>query len=651
MKFEDIYLNKEYNDNLIELCFTKLLKDFSEVEQSILFKTSLLDVFDLKIAKDLTGIQNIEEIINCIKIKIPFGIQQQEKSSSYLYKFEFIEFVRKYLKNTNIELFRKTHIELAKYFELTNKNEESVKHAFLSENTDFFINLIKEKSYDLLISGKTSFLKTYLEKIPSSLIDNDFYLSAFYALVNATDFQLDFAEKLLHNANKILKKDKSNPNNIFKKSLIYYVGIIIYSKKGNNCLVRKFANKIIGNENELNRYFLGSAYYFLGYISIQNGDFKSAIREFGKSINFFKLFDNKLPYLRSFGFLARTFLYKGELEYAKKQFVEIIDEYNKNNFSNHIDLFTIYSDLARISCNQNKLKEGKNYLKIASHFVDPNSTSLIYYYITEIHMRIFLKELVEVEFFLDKAKELVINKNMDRYLNVIYSFESLLLILKGKSYLVNNWVEENEIKIKSRLVNIFEYNFDKIFFLYNDLYPLLLFYLETGKYVEGLNLIKRFYQIASQLKMEVLLIELLILKVLFTIKLGEAEKSKVILKQALVLGEKENCIGLFVNAFNSIDIKNLLIEIIKEKKEFIEKDCFINDILKSFSTQKEKESNQNLLSNRETEILRALEKNKSLLNIATDFDLSINTLKTYLKRIYKKLGVNNRYDAVIKGLK
>jgi DNA-binding NarL/FixJ family response regulator len=52
------------------------------------------------------------------------------------------------------------------------------------------------------------------------------------------------------------------------------------------------------------------------------------------------------------------------------------------------------------------------------------------------------------------------------------------------------------------------------------------------------------------------------------------------------------------------------------------------------------------LSDRERDVLLALEQGLRLAEVAATLVLSENTVKTHLRRIYDKLGVDNRHDAV-----
>ncbi|GAA3291153.1 hypothetical protein GCM10020295_07240 [Streptomyces cinereospinus] len=52
------------------------------------------------------------------------------------------------------------------------------------------------------------------------------------------------------------------------------------------------------------------------------------------------------------------------------------------------------------------------------------------------------------------------------------------------------------------------------------------------------------------------------------------------------------------------------------------------------------------LSARERDVLRRLALMMSTEEIAADLQVSVNTVKTHLKSVYRKLGVNRRSDAV-----
>jgi DNA-binding NarL/FixJ family response regulator len=64
----------------------------------------------------------------------------------------------------------------------------------------------------------------------------------------------------------------------------------------------------------------------------------------------------------------------------------------------------------------------------------------------------------------------------------------------------------------------------------------------------------------------------------------------------------------------------------------------------------QKPTNQYMLSDREKEILKSLSKGNSFKLIAADLEISFETVRTHIKRIYDKLHVHSQGEAISKAL-
>jgi len=73
-------------------------------------------------------------------------------------------------------------------------------------------------------------------------------------------------------------------------------------------------------------------------------------------------------------------------------------------------------------------------------------------------------------------------------------------------------------------------------------------------------------------------------------------------------------------------------------------------VLKNINNQPQKQKN-NELTEREIEILKLISKGLSNNKISEELFISMNTVKTHLKNIFAKLGVEDRTHAVMKALK
>ena len=72
-------------------------------------------------------------------------------------------------------------------------------------------------------------------------------------------------------------------------------------------------------------------------------------------------------------------------------------------------------------------------------------------------------------------------------------------------------------------------------------------------------------------------------------------------------------------------------------------------VVQSFQKPKKKvDAEISELSERQQQVLQLLARGKPYKLIADELDLSIHTVQTYIRRIYEKLQVNSRAEAVAK---
>jgi DNA-binding NarL/FixJ family response regulator len=71
-------------------------------------------------------------------------------------------------------------------------------------------------------------------------------------------------------------------------------------------------------------------------------------------------------------------------------------------------------------------------------------------------------------------------------------------------------------------------------------------------------------------------------------------------------------------------------------------------VVQSFQAQATMRAETDALSGRELEVLQALSKGHTYKQIATDLNISLGTVRTYIQRIYEKLHVHSHAEAVMK---
>jgi len=162
--------------------------------------------------------------------------------------------------------------------------------------------------------------------------------------------------------------------------------------------------------------------------------------------------------------------------------------------------------------------------------------------------------------------------------------------------------------------------------------------------LEAFGLLERLLQSAEQGERTGSVIEILVLKALTHHLQGDIPTALMALERALTLAEPEGYIRMFVDEGSSMAI---LLE--KAAKHKIAQ-TYIRQLLTAFGQAENspllKQDLIEPLSERELEVLRLLGTDLDGPELARELTVSLNTLRTHIKNIYTKLGVNNRRAAV-----
>jgi LuxR family maltose regulon positive regulatory protein len=176
----------------------------------------------------------------------------------------------------------------------------------------------------------------------------------------------------------------------------------------------------------------------------------------------------------------------------------------------------------------------------------------------------------------------------------------------------------------------------------------------------ALKLLARLHQAAETGDRTGRVIEVLAHKALALQALGDAEQALFALQDALSLAEPEGYVRLFVG-----EGEPMAALLHKAADRGIAPD-YVNKLLDAFGAETQRRrgvgeqdialppltpSTPSLLpveplSDRELEVLRLLRTDLSAPEIAAELVVSVNTVRTHIKRIYSKLDAHSRYEAV-----
>jgi LuxR family maltose regulon positive regulatory protein len=192
---------------------------------------------------------------------------------------------------------------------------------------------------------------------------------------------------------------------------------------------------------------------------------------------------------------------------------------------------------------------------------------------------------------------------------------------------------------------------------YIPLYPALAKALiQDGRIEEALGLLERFQGVVEEKGLTSYLIDALVQKAMAMQKQGEDEKALDLLTEALILAEPEGFIHTFIDEGAAMGKLLLMLEPRGFKTDYVEK------LLGELENETKEDGPVTItlaaevgeaqlslvepLTERELQVLRLLRTDLSAKEIADELFVAISTVRSHIKRIYSKLDVHTRLEAI-----
>ncbi len=215
-------------------------------------------------------------------------------------------------------------------------------------------------------------------------------------------------------------------------------------------------------------------------------------------------------------------------------------------------------------------------------------------------------------------------------------------LAEGKLDIAIQWLHENCPSIDGELPFVHE----------ADYVAVARVLLAQGRLDAAADLLARLQEVAEVGARYLRVIELLILRALAAQSNNDLPQAQTLLVQALKLGESREIIRTFIDEGSAVG--RLLYGTLQNEIET----AYVQRILAAFPDEapqkpEAKSSSETEwlepLTDREAEILQLIGQGLSNKEISDRLYLSTNTIKTHLRNIFGKLGVNNRIQAVARG--
>lgn len=579
----------------------------------------------------------------------------------YRYHLLFSDLLRKRLtgrKTTKDIEISELHSRASRWFEENGYESEAVHHALAARDFERAASLV-ERALPTMDAGFQSPLwLQWIMALPEDLIQNRPVLCAGYAQALMDTGEFDEVESRLLDAEKWLDeeyRENANPKMIvadkdqfhglhgtIANARAYYALAV---NDGEKALL--YAQKAQDNSSSDDPLRTGIASALLGLAQWSKGKLKAAYQILEIGIMDMGKAGNTLYVIGGTPALVEIKMAQGKLTQAAHichqalELSEGLDESVQWVAQNiHIELCLVY-------CEQNRMDEAISHfehsLKLAEHSILsdwPYRSALARAKIEAAEGR-----LEQAILSLEKAEQLFI-KNPAPDPAPAGAIKARLWLKKGQLKKTKHWLDERNVNEMGNISYLREYEYITLVRLLIEEYRRDT---ENKTLKAAAALIDSLQDAAETDERGGSLIEILILKSIICLLDGNRPDATLYMGQALTLSESEDYIRIFTDEVDMIS--ELLIETSNKtcSKEYRDR------LIKALCGNKQQEGNfmsyqlrVEPLTERELEVLRLIEQGLSNQEIGARLFLALTTVKGYNQRIFGKLEVKRRTEAVAK---
>ena len=643
------------NRYIMDYLMEEVLKIQTDDIKEFLLQTSILEQMSAPLCNAVLNRNDSQLILETLEKNNMFVIPLDDERNWYRYHHLFAELLKQRLQLRDKEAVIELHNKACIWFEQHNMFDFAIGHALAIKNHEKSIQLIGEVVEEMWENGQHAAILKYGDMLPDEVIKKSAEFCLYYSWILITTGQIEEAEPFLESAEKITTK--SINDKISSKEVILKNKILLGKLSTAMAYMNLFsapAEKIINygkiaieNLSEENHLWIGWAWYSIGNAEMSGGNLEESR----------KALDNALKHSRRSGnlYLISTItttivthkLYMGQYNSAYEQCSDLLSFMKDRGYSKIAKTEWTYSGLftmmSVIQCIWTDFDEALKNVKTAYDLCKDEKNIrhkimalLAYSYVLHAH-----EDKTGAFDKINELEDVLRQYKISPHLASTYiGWKIYLLIEMDQTDKANDFAKEMGLGLKEKIS--YEHILSHIFYI--------RLMLVQYKFDEAELLLSEFYAIADQAKGIERLVQLKILYAVLYKMTDEHNKAVVNFIEAMELAAEENLLIYFLFDLNITN--DLLNDVYKIQATGDTKipDKFIDKLKQAIEMKKSRKKNhaEFELSARELDTLKLIAENLMNQEIADKLFISVNTVKTHLKNINLKLGVESRVEAVTK---
>ncbi len=624
---------------------------FQELPQNIqdfLLETSVLDRLCAQLCDSVRADNDSQEILDHLEQMNLFVIPLDDQRCWYRYHPLFAELLRQISLQKIPEQISVLHHKAREWYQDNGLFSEAIQHAAAEGDIDLVSDMIENNLITVLEHRDLVWLLQWLDTLPPTVIKSRPWLSVAYAhmllITGSTEDVIRHIQQAENSTANLPIQEQAHIS-----SYIAFIQAELSSRSGNMAATIEYARSAMENLPPKDKRLHCSTASTLGTALQRCGFFEDAALAFETGISAGQTIGDSNAVISLYGDLIGLYVERGQLYQAHAACQEslhyIEKSYQKRGrytpAASHIH-FRLSTILRHWNDLEGSLTHAKNCNHILERWGVQRRLNLINLAIA-LHA---IGKRTEAHQTLQEAEQ-VAKQDSAFWVDNVRATQVSFWLAEGKLEAAEHWVLEKEWKVDDGI----DFQ-DQL--LYRTLTQVRIVQGQHGDedaLSEAIGLLPHLLSMYESAGAIAYLIQTLILQALaFQIK-GWQTQALISLKRAVSLGEKGGYIRVFVR--EGAPLEELLCSLADQwnRTPYIEKLLSAFDKTIKGGEQSGSALILDPLTDRELDVLRCLNSDFTISEIAEELVISVETVRTHIKRIYRKLDVHSRFEATTRAQK
>jgi LuxR family maltose regulon positive regulatory protein len=657
---------------VLDYLMEEVLDQQSSDIQEFLLMTSILEQMTAPLCNAVTGSSNSQTILAKLEQANLFLVPLDDERRWHRYHHLFADLLRSRVEQAQPDLVPALHCRASEWYEKAELIEEAVAHAFSGEAYERAATLVEQNAIQLIIDGKHPTVSSWLEALPDELIRARPWLCVYHAWIRYWSGLREQVEDCLQNAElalantPLLSKDEKrsvkiplpteNEKAAFSKAEGQHIAGYIAAIRAQNAL----SNEKIPRALEMAQravellpegdYMRSLAGIALGAAQGSQGDVGASQQAYAEASASAQKFSYQTLSVSATCYLGMAQAKQARLHEAFRTYREALElAIGPGGRQLPIagfplvklgDLLREWNDLEAASCDLIKGVEVCAQWGQADFLAD-GYVALMRLQLAQGNLKGALNILRKVEHLAQRAK-------IDDFIQCwLDECRLRLWLYEGNLEAAVRWAQTSGLSVDGELSyhhDLHHINLARVLVAQGLQQP-------SGTYLdEALDLLARLLVAAEKVGWIHKEIKILILQALALKAGGDSEEALTALARALTLAEPGGYVRTFID--EGIPMGKML-------RQAVAKGIAVGYAGKLLAAVEEETADKprgikptyspaliEPLTKRELEVLRLLTTHLPSTEIARELVISTNTVRSHIKRIYSKLNVHSRRDAI-----